>query len=441
MGKKGSCFFGVRKVLSHHHEKKDKKPNKCKNKWFQEEESVDVISFLEQSQLEVLAQPPMIETSELAHLEAAEPSLAEAQLAVDVEYPPRFIPRRPEMSEETAAIMIQAAFRGYTARRALRALKASMRLKALAQGQSVKRQVAHTLKYMQTITHLQAEIHKRRIRMSEENQSLHRQLYKKREKHVEKLKSSMDNDWNHSTQSKAQIEAKLLNKQVGALRRERALAYAYSHQPTWKFFSRTATPSFMDPNNPHWGWSWLERWMAARPWELRITDEQLDHISVMSIATRASVVDIIQICARRDQIFYTKPSLRSPTSQLHRHHSSSTSKPLSPSSSRNKKNAANSGISSWGAYDVNSKLFRRHTIGGSSLKDDTTIASSPSVSSHTTPSKAAKTPSRFASSSRTEKKGTMEKGSTSTGSARKQLSFTSPPVKPRRRSSPPLVKY
>lgn len=75
---------------------------------------MDVISFLEQSQLEVLAQPPMIETSELAHLEAAEPSLAEAQLAVDVEYPPRFIPRRPEMSEETAAIMIQAAFRGYT---------------------------------------------------------------------------------------------------------------------------------------------------------------------------------------------------------------------------------------------------------------------------------------------------------------------------------------
>ena len=73
----------------------------------------------------------------------------------------------------------------------MRALKASMRLKALAQGQSVKRQVAHTLKYMQTITHLQAEIHKRRIRMSEENQSLHRQLYKKREKHVEKLKSSV----------------------------------------------------------------------------------------------------------------------------------------------------------------------------------------------------------------------------------------------------------
>lgn len=40
----------------------------------------------------------------------------------------------------------------------------------------------------------------------------------------------MDGNWNHSTQSKAQIEAKLLNKHEAAIRRERALAYAYSHQ-------------------------------------------------------------------------------------------------------------------------------------------------------------------------------------------------------------------
>lgn len=26
-------------------------------------------------------------------------------------------------------------------------------------------------------------------------------------------------------------------------------------------------------NAPHWGWSWLERWMAARPWENRMLDQ------------------------------------------------------------------------------------------------------------------------------------------------------------------------
>lgn len=74
------------------------------------------------------------------------------------------------------------------ARRALRALKALMRLKTLVQGQSVKRQVASTLKCMQTLTHLQSEIRVRRIRMSEENHALLRQLRNKREKDLEKLK-------------------------------------------------------------------------------------------------------------------------------------------------------------------------------------------------------------------------------------------------------------
>lgn len=27
-----------------------------------------------------------------------------------------------------------------------------------------------------------------------------------------------------------------------------------------------------EPDKPHWGWSWLERWMAARPWENRVAD-------------------------------------------------------------------------------------------------------------------------------------------------------------------------
>ena len=32
-----------------------------------------------------------------------------------------------------------------------------------------------------------------------------------------------------------------------------------------------------EPENPHWGWSWLERWMAARPWENRMLDHNNNH--------------------------------------------------------------------------------------------------------------------------------------------------------------------
>lgn len=40
----------------------------------------------------------------------------------------------------------------------------------------------------------------------------------------------MGEEWDDSLQSKEQIEASLVNKQEAAIRRERALAYAFSHQ-------------------------------------------------------------------------------------------------------------------------------------------------------------------------------------------------------------------
>lgn len=40
----------------------------------------------------------------------------------------------------------------------------------------------------------------------------------------------MGDEWDDSLQSKEQIEAKLLSKYEATVRRERALAYAFSHQ-------------------------------------------------------------------------------------------------------------------------------------------------------------------------------------------------------------------
>lgn len=43
-------------------------------------------------------------------------------------------------------------------------------------------------------------------------------------------------------------------------------------QQSRKAAPKQVQPLFIDcePEKPHWGWSWLERWMAARPWENRI---------------------------------------------------------------------------------------------------------------------------------------------------------------------------
>ncbi|XP_024373781.1 protein IQ-DOMAIN 18 isoform X2 [Physcomitrium patens] len=175
-------------------------------------------------------------------------------------------------AEDLAAIRIQAAFRAYLARRALRALKGLVRLQALVRGHTVRRQATITLRCMQALVRVQARVRARRVRMSEEGQAVQRQLRERRQLECRPRRST-DGGWDDSTQTAEEIQAKIQSKQKAALKRERALAYAFSHQ-LWKADPNQTSQLYIDcePDKPHWGWSWLERWMAARPWENRVFD-------------------------------------------------------------------------------------------------------------------------------------------------------------------------
>ncbi|MCD9641057.1 IQ-domain [Datura stramonium] len=469
MGRKGSWFSTVKKALSPDpKEKGDKKASKSKKKWFGKEkhtlpDSTTMVTAavspphphpvppVEEVKLEEVEEIKLEEVEEeqtkhaysvaVATAVAAEAAIAAAHAAAEVVRLTTVNQFAGKSQEEVAAIRVQTAFRGYLARRALRALRGLVRLKSLVDGPTAKRQTTNALKCMQTLSRVQSQISSRRIRMLEENRALQRQLMQKHAKELESLRRG--EEWDDSLQSKERIEASLLSKYEAAIRRERALAYSYSHQHTWKKSSRSTNLLFMDPTNPQWGWSWLERWTGARPWESQsMSDKELktDQMSVRSLSIAGG--EIAKSFARH-QLNSELPS--SPSSQKLSHPSgyhsptapskpatSVTARKLKPASPR--VSAMNQDDDTRSMLSMQSERNRRHSIAGSSIRDDESLASSPSVPSYMASTQSAKAKTRLQSPLGMEN-GTPEKGSA--GPVKKRLSYPPSPARPRRHSGPP----
>lgn len=174
---------------------------------------------------------------------------------------PRIIRPRPEptlRNHHASATKIQAAFRGYMARRSFRALKGLVRLQGVVRGQNVKRQTVNAMKYMQLLVRVQSQIQSRRIQMLE-NQARY-QAKNDKETDSKWASEAGNENWDDSLLTKEEREARLQRKVNAVIKRERAMAYAYSHQ-LWKANSRSAQGAIPDiPSATYpWWWNWLER--------------------------------------------------------------------------------------------------------------------------------------------------------------------------------------
>ncbi|KAH9671798.1 DUF4005 domain-containing protein [Citrus sinensis] len=461
MGKKGKWFASVKNAFSP--ESKEKKDKKSKKKWFGKQKEGSNSAPLEtvKTTLPPPAPPLQPEEVEITVAEnelsnhvaneevitavpamaavSADQSVTEVRIVTNTRF-------AGKSKEEAAAIRIQTAFRGYLARRALRALRGLVRLKLLMEGPVVKRQAANTLRCMQTLSRLQSQIRSRRVRMSEENQALQRQLLQKHAKELA-MQVFMGEEWDDSIQSKEQVEANLLSKYEATMRRERAMAYSFTHQQTWKNSSKSSNPMFMDPRNPTWGWSWLERWMAARPWESRSATEKEpnnDQSSVKS-ANRSIVAGEISKSFARYQLNSDKlsPTTNQKISKTPKHQSPSTPTKSASSTVAKKTKPASprgsvSGLDDDSRSMVSVQSYRRHSIAGSSVRDDESLPTSPSAPRYMVPTESAKAKSRLQSPLGVDKNGTPEKATLA--SAKKRLAYPPSPARPRRHSGPPKLE-
>ncbi|XP_038990912.1 protein IQ-DOMAIN 14-like [Hibiscus syriacus] len=166
-------------------------------------------------------------------------------------------------SHHASATKIQAAFRGYLARRNFRALKGLVRLQGVVRGHNVKRQTITAMKYMQLLVRVQSQIQSRRIQMLE-NQARRQTLFKNDNETesaygkwtFNQASEAGNENWDDSVLSKEEIEERMQRRVEAVIKRERAMAYAYSHQ-LWKDTTKSPYTGLSDIRP--WWWNWLER--------------------------------------------------------------------------------------------------------------------------------------------------------------------------------------
>ncbi|KAF3442445.1 hypothetical protein FNV43_RR16361 [Rhamnella rubrinervis] len=180
------------------------------------------------------------------------------------------------VEEESAASRIQAAFRAFLNKKRSRSRssnnqninpKGTERYQDLVKGQTVKEQATAALSYIHAWCRIQDQITERRQCMVKESRIRQKKL--ENQLKLDAKLHELEVEWCGGSETMEEIINRIQQREEAAIKRERAMAYAFLHQ--WRAnASQYLGHASFSVGKENWGWSWVERWVAARPWEIRL---------------------------------------------------------------------------------------------------------------------------------------------------------------------------